>query len=121
MPDTTEQANALIGWLSTNGIVLAVVPGDSEPDLKALARATGDRSTDVVSLKQVTPLTRYVRGGVTALACRKPYPVFLDESALRFEVISVSAGQRGLQVFLAPGDYARAVSARLGAFGKVPA
>jgi len=103
------------------GVCLAVLPGDRELDLKALARLTGDRSVAPVALKEVQPLTGYVRGGVTALACRKPYPVFLDESALGFEVISVSAGQRGLQVFLAPGDYARAVSARLGAFGKAPA
>lgn len=103
------------------GVCLAVLPGDRELDLKALARLTGDRSVAPVALKEVQPLTGYVRGGVTALACRKAYPVFLDESALGFEVISVSAGQRGLQVFLAPGDYARAVSARLGAFGKAPA
>ncbi len=103
------------------GVCLAVLPGDRELDLKALARLTGDRSVAPVALKEVQPLTGYVRGGVTALACRKPYPVLLDESALGFEVISVSAGQRGLQVFLAPGDYARAVSARLGAFGKAPA
>ena len=104
-----------------HGICLAVLPGDRELDLKALARLTGDRSVAPVALTEVQPLTGYVRGGVTALAGRKPYPVFLDESALRFEVISVSAGQRGLQVFLAPEDYARAVSARLGAFGKAPA
>lgn len=104
-----------------HGVCLAVLPGDRELDLKALARLTGDRSVAPVALKEVQPLTGYVRGGVTALAGRKPYPVFLDESALGFEAISVSAGQRGLQVLLAPGDYARAVSARVGAFGKAPA
>ncbi len=100
------------------GVCLAVLPGDRELDLKALARLTGDRSVAPVALKEVQPLTGYVRGGVTALAGRKPYPVYLDESALRHPVISVSAGQRGLQIVLAPADYARAVSACLGSFGQ---
>lgn len=102
------------------GVCLAVLPGDRELDLKALARLTGDRAVAPVALKEVQPLTGYLRGAVTALACRKPYPVFLDESALGFERISVSAGQRGLQLLLAPAQYARAVSARLGAFGQAP-
>jgi Cys-tRNA(Pro)/Cys-tRNA(Cys) deacylase len=60
-------------------------------------------------------LTGYIRGGVTALSCRKPYPVFLDDSARMHAVISVSAGQRGLQLFVAPDDYARATAATWGA------
>lgn len=102
------------------GVCLAVLPGDRELDLKALARLTGDRAVAPVALKEVQPLTGYLRGAVTALACRKPYPVFLDESALGFERISVSAGQRGLQLLLAPAQYAQAVSARLGPFGQAP-
>src|SRR5579863_6968738 len=62
------------------GILLAVVPGDSALDLKALARLSGDRKCDTVPLKDVTPLTGYVRGGVTALACKKDYPVFVEET-----------------------------------------
>ncbi|HEU5118281.1 MAG TPA: YbaK/EbsC family protein, partial [Isosphaeraceae bacterium] len=62
---------------------------------------------DTVPLKDVEPLTGYIRGGVTALACKKPYPVYLDESALLFDVISISAGARGLQVLMAPADYIR--------------
>ena len=61
-------------------------------------------------------ITGYLRGGVTALAGKKDYPVYLDESALQFPVISVSAGVRGTQLWLAPADYVRAVGARLGAF-----
>ena len=64
-------------------------------------------------------LTGYIRGGVTALACKKPYPVFLDESALLHEVISISAGVRGTQIFLAPQDYIRATSAKLGTLTRV--
>ena len=94
-----------------HGVCLAVVPGNCELDLKALARATGDKKIDTVPLKEVEPLTGYVRGGVTALACKKPYPVFLDETAQLFDVISISAGMRGLQVLLAPDDYIRVVDA----------
>lgn len=97
-----------------NGVALAVVPGDAELDLKALARLTGDRKVDTVPLKEVQPLTGYVRGGVTALACKKDYPVFADETIELFEVISISAGVRGTQILLAPGDYLRAVQGTVG-------
>lgn len=96
-----------------SGVCLAVVPGDGHLDLKALARASGDRKTELVALKEVLPLTGYIRGGVTALACKKSYPVFLDETAILFERIAVSAGTRGLQIVLHPEDYARAVGATL--------
>ena len=101
-----------------NGVCLAVVPGDMALDLKALARLTGDRKVDTVPLKEVQPLTGYIRGGVTALACKKDYPVYLDASALEFAVISVSAGVRGTQIVLAPGDYARAVKAKTGTIAR---
>ncbi len=100
------------------GVMLAVVPGDSELDLKAVARVSGNRKVETVPLKEVQPLTGYVRGGVTALACKKDYPVFLDQSALTFEVMAVSGGQRGLQVLLVPGDYQRATRATLGVIAK---
>jgi Cys-tRNA(Pro)/Cys-tRNA(Cys) deacylase len=96
-----------------SGVCLAVVPGNAQLDLKALARATGDRKIDTVPLKEVQPLTGYIRGGVTALACKKDYPVYVDETVQLFEVISISAGVRGLQVLLAPGDYLRAVGGSL--------
>jgi Cys-tRNA(Pro)/Cys-tRNA(Cys) deacylase len=95
-------------------IVLAVVPGDSELDLKALARVSGRRRMELTPVSQLQHLTGYIRGGVTALACKKPYPVYLDESALRHAVIAVSAGVRGTQILLAPSDYARSVNAKTG-------
>jgi Cys-tRNA(Pro)/Cys-tRNA(Cys) deacylase len=95
-----------------NGICLAVIPGNTELDFKALAQATGDRKMDMVPLKDVQSVTGYVRGGVTALACKKEYPVYIDETAELWDVISISAGQRGLQIFLPPSDYIRAVKAR---------
>jgi Cys-tRNA(Pro)/Cys-tRNA(Cys) deacylase len=94
------------------GVCLALVPGDEHLDLKALARATGDRRCELVPLREVLPLTGYVRGGVTALACKKDYPVLIDESAQLHDHISVSAGARGLQIVLAPAAYAAAVKAR---------
>ena len=97
-----------------NGVCFAVVPGDCRLDLKALARLTGDRKAETVSLKEVQPLTGYVRGGVTVLGAKKAYPVYVDETVELFDVVSVSAGARGLQVLLAPADYLRVTGARLG-------
>jgi Cys-tRNA(Pro)/Cys-tRNA(Cys) deacylase len=101
-----------------HGVCLAVVPGNCELDLKALARATGDKKIDTVPLKEVEPLTGYIRGGVTALACKKPYPVYLDETAQLFDVISISAGVRGLQILIAPDDYIRVVNANVAPIAK---
>lgn len=97
-----------------NGICLAVVPGNAELNLKALAKLTGDRKSEMVSLKEVLPLTGYIRGGVTALACRKEYPVYIDETAILFDVIAVSAGVRGTQILLDPNDYIRVLKATEG-------
>jgi Cys-tRNA(Pro)/Cys-tRNA(Cys) deacylase len=96
-----------------HGVCLAVVPGNCGLDLKALARATGDKKTDTVPLKEVEPLTDYVRGGVTALVCKRDYPVFVDETAELFDVISVSAGISGLLLLVGPGDYLRVPDARV--------
>jgi Cys-tRNA(Pro)/Cys-tRNA(Cys) deacylase len=101
-----------------NGICLAVVPGDQELDLKALATLAGERRMDLVPLKEVQPLTGYIRGGVTALAAKKDFPVYLDETAILFDVISISAGARGTQILLAPDDYIRIVKATLGEIAK---
>jgi len=101
-----------------NGVCLAVIPAGTTLDLKALARASGDRKADVVPLADVLPLTGYVRGGVSALGCKKPYPVYVDETAILHEVIAVSAGTRGLQVLLAPDDYLRAVGGSYAAIAR---
>ncbi|WP_394822086.1 Cys-tRNA(Pro) deacylase [Pendulispora albinea] len=98
-----------------HGVCFAVVPGDAELDLKALAALSQDRKVEMVSLKEVLPLTGYIRGGVTALAAKKDYPVYVDETASMFDVISISAGVRGTQIFLAPDDYVRATKAKMGA------
>ena len=100
------------------GVYLAVVPGNNEVDGKALARLTGDRKVEMVPLKEVQQLTGYIRGGVTALGAKRDYPVYADETIELFDVISVSAGVRGTQVLLAPGDYLRAVNGTVAAIGR---
>lgn len=92
-----------------NGVCLAVIPGNSLLDLKALAQVAGDRKADTVPLAEVQALTGYIRGGVTALGAKKNYPVYIDETAQLFDVISISAGQRGIQLLVNPEDYRRAV------------
>jgi len=94
-----------------NGICMAVIPGNAELDLKALALATGDRSIQLVPVKELQSLTGYIRGGVTALAVKKEYPVYVDETVELFEVISISAGIRGMQILLSPRDYLSATKA----------
>ena len=100
--------------LTTGGsgiYVFAVIPGDAELDFKKLARAAGLRSAEMVSLKDVQPLTGYIRGGVTVFGAKKAYPIYVDETAILFDTISVSAGTRGTQLILKPDDYLRAAEA----------
>ncbi|MCY1015362.1 Cys-tRNA(Pro) deacylase [Pyxidicoccus sp. MSG2] len=96
------------------GVLMAVVPGNAELDLKALARLTGDRKVDTVPLKELQPLTGYVRGGCTAIGGKKDYPVFVDETMELFDVVAVSAGVRGTQLVLTPADYLRVTKAKTG-------
>jgi Cys-tRNA(Pro)/Cys-tRNA(Cys) deacylase len=96
-----------------NGICLAVIPGNAELDLKALAAASGDRKIHLVPVKELQALTGYIRGGVTALAAKKDYPAYVDETVELFDVISISAGVRGLQILLTPANYLKATKARL--------
>lgn len=112
----TEQVfKTLVAQGDRHGICMAVIPGDRELDLKAVAAATGDRKIHLVPVKELQKLTGYIRGGVTALAAKKAYPVYVEESIERFDVISISAGVRGLQILLAPVDYLRVAKARLAA------
>jgi Cys-tRNA(Pro)/Cys-tRNA(Cys) deacylase len=97
-----------------HGVCFAVVPVNAQLDPKALARLTSDGKIDLVPLKEVQPLTGYIRGGVTALAAKKAYPVYADELIELHDTISVSAGVRGTQILLHPADYLRATSATVG-------
>ena len=100
--------------------VFAVIPGDAELDFKKLGRVAGARKAEMVSLKDVQPLTGYIRGGVTVFGAKKDFPVFADETIELFDVISVSAGQRGTQILLAPRDYLRAANATIADLTKDP-
>jgi len=97
------------------GICMAVIPGDVELDLKSLANASGDRKIHLVQMKELLGLTGYIRGGVTAFAGKKDYPVYVDETLELFDVVSISAGIRGLQVLLKPEDYLRVTKGTIAA------
>jgi Cys-tRNA(Pro)/Cys-tRNA(Cys) deacylase len=97
-----------------NGVAVAVIPGNYELDFKALAHLTGDRKTEMLPLKEVQSVTGYIRGGVTALGMKKDYPVFADETIELWDTVCVSAGQRGLQIVIAPADYLRVTGATVG-------
>ncbi len=98
--------------------VFAIVPGDAELDFKKLARAAGVRKAEMAPLKEVQPLTGYIRGGVTVLGSKKSYPAFADETIELFDQVSVSAGQRGTQIVLAPAGYLRATGATIATLTK---
>jgi len=95
------------------GLCFAVIPANAELNLKALATNAGDRKIQLVPMKELLPLTGYIRGGVTALAGKKDYPVYIDETIELFDQISISAGIRGVQIILAPADYVRATSGKV--------
>jgi Cys-tRNA(Pro)/Cys-tRNA(Cys) deacylase len=101
-----------------NGPCFAVIPGNSELDYKALAKLSGDRKVELVHLKEVQPLTGYIRGGVTVLGAKKNYPVYADETIELWDVISISAGVRGTQILIAPADYLRVSEATTGAIAR---
>jgi Cys-tRNA(Pro)/Cys-tRNA(Cys) deacylase len=90
--------------------VFAIVPGDAELDFKKLAHAAGTRKAEMASIKDVQPLTGYIRGGVTVFGAKKPFPVFVDETMELFDQISVSAGIKGTQLILTPADYLKAAN-----------
>jgi Cys-tRNA(Pro)/Cys-tRNA(Cys) deacylase len=103
----------LLAHTNSGEHLFAVIPGDAELDLKKLAHAAGAKKAELASLKEVEPLTGYIRGGVTVMAARKPFPAYADETIELHDLISVSAGQRGLQILLNPADYLRATEATI--------
>ena len=100
------------------GVLMACVAADDELDLKKLAAATGNKRVELVPVKEIQALTGYIRGGVSPLGSRKRYPLLIDRKALEQELVSVSAGQRGLQIILAPTDLERAAGATLADLAK---
>lgn len=100
------------------GILMAVVSGGAELDLKALAAVSGNKKVEMVHLNEVLPLTGYIRGGVSPLGAKKNYPVYLDRTASAQPLISISAGQRGMQLLLRPEDLVKAAGAMTGDFSR---
>jgi Cys-tRNA(Pro)/Cys-tRNA(Cys) deacylase len=95
------------------GILIACVPGNTELDLKAMAAVSGDKKVEMVHVKEIQQLTGYIRGGVSPIGTKKRYPIFLDESAMRFPFVSISAGARGSQIFISPWDLIEALDIKL--------
>lgn len=96
------------------GIFVCVIPGNLEVDLKLAAKISGNKNCDMIHLKELQPLTGYIRGGCSPLAMKKKYPVFFHKSALKQDIIYVSAGVRGLQIKIAPQDLITAAEATVG-------
>lgn len=96
-----------------SGPSFAVIPGNCELDLKALAAASGNRRMEMIPLQDVQTLTGYIRGGVTVLGAKKAFPVYADETLELWDKVSISAGVRGTQILIAPVDYVRATGAVL--------
>lgn len=83
---------------------VCVVPGNCEVDLKKAAKAACTKKADLIAMKELQPLTGYIRGGCSPIGLKKPFPIFLHQTALNFAYIFISAGQRGLQFKISPKD-----------------
>ena len=95
-----------------SGVVLACIPGGGQLDLKRLSEISGNKKVEMVPVKEIQALTGYIRGGVSPIGTKKHYPVYLDESALKFPFISISAGVRGCQILLDPKHLFKAIGAQ---------
>ncbi|VEP13243.1 putative Cys-tRNA(Pro)/Cys-tRNA(Cys) deacylase YjdI [Hyella patelloides LEGE 07179] len=100
---------------NTNNLYFAVIPSNTQLNLKALAKLAGERKVEMIAVKELKSLTGYIRGGVTAIASKKDYPVYVDETIEVFERIAVSAGVRGTLIMLATQDYLQVVKGKIGA------
>ncbi|MBO7574923.1 MAG: Cys-tRNA(Pro) deacylase [Bacteroidales bacterium] len=95
------------------GFFVCVIPGDFEVDLKVAARISGNKSCEMLHLKELLPTTGYIRGGCSPIGMKKPFPTYIHESALLYDFIYISAGQRGLQFKIAPQDLIDFVGAEI--------
>ncbi len=93
------------------GVLMTCIPGNAELDLKAIAEVSGNKKVEMVHVKEIQQLTGYIRGGVSPIGVKKHYPIFLDQSAMKFPFISISAGARGSQIFISPGDLIKMLNA----------
>ena len=96
-----------------NGYFVCVIPGEHEVDLKLAAKASGNKKCDLIPIKELLPLTGYIRGGCTPIGMKKTFPTYIHESCLNYPYIYISAGQRGLQLKLDPNDLIKEVHAEV--------
>lgn len=94
-----------------SGVMLVCIPAGRELDFKALAAASGNKRTALVPLKELQPLTGYIRGGCSPVGAKKKYPVYIDETARLFDFITINAGQRGLLLKLKSSDLIKVTKA----------
>lgn len=87
-----------------SGPLVAIIPGNAEVDLKKLAKISGNRNCEMIAMKELLPLTGYIRGGCTPIGMKKKFPTYIDESCILFDRIFISAGIRGMQVHISPLD-----------------
>ncbi len=87
-----------------SGLFVCVVPGSTEVDLKVAAKISGNKNCEMIHVKELLPLTGYIRGGCSPIGMKKPYPIFIHESAELYDYIYISAGVRGLQIRISPAD-----------------
>jgi len=100
--DIAQVFKTLILRGDRNGLFVCVVPGDAEVDLKKAAKASGNKSVEMIQMKELLPITGYIRGGCSPIGMKKPFPTYIHESCRQFDNIYISAGQRGLQFKLSP-------------------
>lgn len=86
------------------GVFVCVIPGNFDVDLKKAATVSGNKSCEMIAMKELLPLTGYIRGGCTPIAMKKNYPTYIDESCMLFNFIYISAGVRGMQIKIDPSD-----------------
>lgn len=109
--DVSTVYKTLVTRGDKTGVLMAVIGGGEEINLKLLAKVSGNKNVEMIALKELLPLTGYVRGGCSPLGAKKNYPVFIDAHALENEKISISAGQRGMQIIISPKDLVTATNA----------
>ena len=102
------------------GYVVCVVPGDMEVDLKALAKASGNKKVEMIAMKDLLSVTGYIRGGCSPIGMKKRFPTFFHSTAISFDRIYVSAGVRGLQLEINPADLIKFVSGTVADVAALP-
>ena len=96
-----------------SGYFVCVIPGEHEVDLKMAAKVSGNKKCDLIPMKDLLPLTGYIRGGCSPIGMKKHFPTYIHETCLNFPYIFVSAGVRGLQLKIAPADLLRMAQAEV--------